>query len=66
MPERTTLDAQAEYYFRKRFAVFGNLRNAANVPEDNHIYGPLTPAPARFRNRIDFGSLWTFGLKGTF
>jgi TonB-dependent receptor len=66
VPERLTLDAQAEWIFRRRFAIFGSLRNLTNVTEDNHLYGPLTPAEARFRNRIDFGSLWTFGVKGAF
>ncbi len=66
VPERLTLDAQAEYTFFRRFAVFGSLRNLTNEPEDTQIYGPLTPGPARFRNRIDYGALWTFGVKGTF
>ncbi|MDO8539329.1 MAG: carboxypeptidase regulatory-like domain-containing protein [Opitutaceae bacterium] len=66
VPERLTLDAQAEYTFFRRFAVFGSLRNAANAPEDTQIYGPLTPEAARFRNRIDYGALWTFGVRGTF
>jgi len=66
VPERLTLDAQAEWNFYKRYALFGSMRNAFNEPEDNHIYGPLTPQVARFRNRIDYGSLWTFGVRGTF
>ncbi len=66
VPERTTLDAQAEWIFWRRFAVFGSMRNLTNVTDDTHIYGPQTPAPARFRNRINYGSLWTFGVKGTF
>jgi hypothetical protein len=66
MPSRLTLDAQADYTFRKRYAVFVILRNATNVPEDNRIYNSLTPSVARFRNRIDYGALWTFGVKGSF
>ncbi|MEN9635571.1 MAG: hypothetical protein RL077_3975, partial [Verrucomicrobiota bacterium] len=46
--------------------LFGSMRNAFNELEDTHIYGPLTPAFARFRNRIDYGSLWTFGVRNTF
>ncbi len=30
------------------------------------IYGPQTPASARFRQSTDFGALWTFGVKGSF
>jgi iron complex outermembrane receptor protein len=66
MPKRLTLDAQADYTFYQRYAVFVILRNATNVPEDNRIYNALTPYAARFRNRIDYGALWTLGVKGTF
>jgi hypothetical protein len=34
--------------------------------EDIERAGPSTPAHAQFRQREDFGSLWTFGVKGTF
>ena len=27
---------------------------------------PSTPSNAQFRQRIDYASLWTIGLKGTF
>ena len=38
-----------------------------NDPTDDvEIHGPSTPAHAQFRSRLDFGSLWTFGLRGTF
>jgi hypothetical protein len=66
IPSRVTLDAQAEWVFSRRLAVFGSLRNLTNVTDDQLIYGPQTPGPARFRNRIDYGSLWTFGVRGTF
>ncbi len=66
IPERLTLDAQAEVFIYKRIALFGSLRNVTNEPEDTHIYNDLTPGVARFRNRIDYGALWTFGLRGTF
>jgi iron complex outermembrane receptor protein len=66
VPKQVTYDVQLDYYFYRSFAVFGSLRNAGEIPADTHIYGPLTPEPARFRNRIDWGSLWTFGIKGTF
>jgi iron complex outermembrane receptor protein len=66
LPKRTTLDAQAEVVLYKRYALFASMRNATAVAEKTEIYNALTPAPARFRNQIDFGSLWTFGVKGTF
>jgi hypothetical protein len=63
---RLNLDLQAEYYFYKRIAVFANLRNFLDATEDEEITGPSTPAIAQFRRREDYGSSWTFGIKGTF
>ncbi len=64
--KRLYLDLNGEYYFWKRFAVFANLRNVGDAPDDVEVYGPSTPEHAQFRQRIHFGSLWTFGFKGTF
>ena len=66
VPRRVTLDAQAEYTLGKRYAVFASMRNLTAEPEETQIYNALTPASARFRNQIDYGSLWTIGIKGTF
>ena len=63
---RLYIDVLGEYYFWKRFALFANLRNLRDQPEDREIAGPSTPEHAQFRQRVDFGSLWTFGIKGTF
>jgi iron complex outermembrane recepter protein len=60
------LDIQAEYYLRKRFAVFANLRNVGDATNDTQIYGPSTPEHAQFRQRTTYGSLWSFGVKGSF
>jgi hypothetical protein len=46
--------------------VFANLRNIGDTPDDIKVYGPSTPLVARFRQRIEFGSLWMIGVKGTF
>ena len=64
--KRGFLDVLGDYYFRKGIAVYFNLRNVGDTPEDLKIYGPSTPQHARFRSREEAGSLWTFGLKGTF
>ncbi len=64
--KRLYVDLQGEYFFWKRVAVFANLRNVGAAYEDTEIYGPSTPAHAQFRQRLDHGSLWTFGVKGTF
>ncbi len=64
--ERLVMDLNAEYYLTRNIAAFAALSNLADDPIDNLIYGPNTPDYARFRQRQQFGSLWTFGLKGTF
>ncbi len=60
------LDLQGEYNLARRFAVFANLRNVGDATNDTQIYGPSTPEHARFRQRTTYGSLWSFGVKGSF
>ena len=64
--KRTLVDVIGEYYFYKRIALFANLNNIGDAPSDNEIYGPSTPTAAQFRQRINYGSLWTIGVKGSF
>ena len=64
--KRMYIDVLGEYYLAKRFALFANLRNVNDATEDFEIAGPSTPAHAQFRQRTDFGALWTVGLKGKF
>jgi outer membrane receptor protein involved in Fe transport len=64
--KRGFVDLLGEYYFRKQFALYFNLRNVRNTPEDFAVEGPSTPAHAQFRSRESAGSLWTFGVRGTF
>jgi len=64
--KRLSVDLLGEYYFARRFAVFANLRNVGDATDDFELSGPSTPPHAQFRSRLDFGSLWTFGVKGTF
>ena len=64
--KRLYLDINAEVFFYKRFALYAAIRNIGSEPEDIKVFGPSTPAVARFRQRIDYGSLWSFGVKGTF
>jgi iron complex outermembrane recepter protein len=63
--KRLYVDVLGEYYFWKRVGVFVNLRNVTDATEDTEILGPHTPEHAQFRQRIDYASLWTIGLKGT-
>ena len=65
-PARNTVDVLGEYLIWKRVAVFANLRNVGDVPNEGTTVGPSTPALARLRFRERYGSLWTIGLKGTF
>jgi hypothetical protein len=50
----------------RRLSLYASLRNVGSAPDDIKVYGPSTPVVARFRARVDYGSLWAFGLKGTF
>ena len=64
--KRLYIDVLGEYYFWKRVGFFINLRNVGDATEDTEILGPSTPEHAQFRQRIDYASLWTIGVKGTF
>jgi predicted porin len=63
---RVFLDIVAEYYFNKRIGVYCTLRNVGDTPDQREVEGPSTPSHAQFRSRELAGSLWTFGVKGTF
>ncbi len=60
------MDLQGEYYLRKRFALFASFRNIGDATNDTQIFGPATPEVAQFRQRTTYGSLWSFGVKGSF
>jgi hypothetical protein len=60
------IDVQAEYYLTKQFGLFANLRNVDDATADTKIFGPSTPLVSQFRQRTTYGSLWSFGVKGTF
>lgn len=64
--KRSYIDLTGEYSIRKNFALFANLRNLNDPTDDVEAAGPNTPASAQFRQRQEFGSLWTVGLKATF
>ncbi|PHX71652.1 MAG: hypothetical protein CK548_06280 [Opitutia bacterium] len=63
---RVYLDVLGEYALTKRVGVYFTLRNIGDTPDQREIEGPLTPLHAQFRSREEAGSLWTFGVKGTF
>lgn len=64
--KRMSLDVLGEFYLRKNIALFASFRNIGDEPDDFEIAGPNTPDVAQLRSREAFGSLWTFGVKGTF
>ena len=64
--KRSYIDVTGEYSLTRRLALFANLRNINDPTDDVEIHGPTTPDAAQFRQRAEFGSLWTVGLKGTF
>jgi iron complex outermembrane receptor protein len=65
-PKRLYIDVSGEYYLRRGLGVFLAIRNIGGATEDTKIYGPNTPRYARFRQRDDYASLWTVGVKGSF
>jgi iron complex outermembrane receptor protein len=64
--KKSYIDVTGEYSLSKNLALFANLRNINDPTDDQETAGPNTPAEAQFRQRQEFGSLWTFGVKGTF
>ena len=64
--KRLYVDVVGEITLKRSIALFYNFRNIGDATEDVKIYGPSTPSVARFRQRVDYASLWTFGIKSTF
>ncbi|MBL9209312.1 MAG: TonB-dependent receptor [Opitutaceae bacterium] len=64
--ERLLLDVSGDYALTRRVTLFFNLSNLNDDPVINEIAGPSTPALARNQQYSLWGSLWTFGLKGSF
>ncbi|MBL9189655.1 MAG: carboxypeptidase regulatory-like domain-containing protein [Opitutaceae bacterium] len=64
--KKSYIDLTGEYSLTRRFALFANLRNVNDPTDDTEAHGPTTPAAAQFATRIEFGSLWTVGIKGSF
>ena len=62
--KRLYIDLSADYNLTRRFTAFMSMRNINDAFEDSKIYGPNTPSYAKFRNRTDYGSAWTFGVRG--
>ncbi len=63
--KRLYVDLTGEYKFLKSYTLFANMRNIGDQTEDSKIFGPSTPDYARFRQRVDYGSAWTFGVRGS-
>lgn len=60
------LDLNADYQFRKQFAVFISARNVFNLDRRRYAYGPETPDYARQNFTREYGTQYTLGIKGTF
>ena len=63
---RMVQDANAEYRFHRRLAVYASVRNLANEPRPLVTIAPNAPAYTRPRTYTYYGALWTLGFKGTF
>ena len=55
--KRLYLDLNGEYVLTRRLSLYASLRNVGSASDDIKVYGPSTPAVARFRSRVDYGSL---------
>lgn len=64
--KRLFVDLIGEYRLTPHVALFGNIRNLLDTPEDFVRDGPGIPDVAKFRQRDRYGALWIFGVKGTF
>jgi predicted porin len=65
--KKMNIDLSMDYYFRKNMAVYAAFRNLNDATDDTQIYSEkLTPLNARFRQRNDYGSLWTMGIRSSF
>ena len=64
--KRLFVDIIGELRLSRHFALFGNIRNLGDTPEDFVRDGPGIPDVAKFRQRDRYGALWIFGVKGTF
>ncbi|MBP8256949.1 MAG: TonB-dependent receptor [Opitutaceae bacterium] len=64
VPSRTTIDLLGEYRLTKNLFLFASLRDIEDTSDMGITISPN--APLRVRSILNFGSLWTFGLKGTF
>jgi hypothetical protein len=63
---RMVQDANVEYRFHKRIALYASVRNLANEPRPLITYSPNAPAYTRPSGYTYYGALWTMGVKGTF
>ena len=64
--ERLQLDAQVDARITKKLSLFANFRNLNDAPIEVQTAGPSTPDYARITTRTLVGSLWTFGVRGSF
>jgi TonB-dependent receptor len=62
----TMLDLNVDYQFRKQLAFFVSVRNVFNLDRLRYAYGPETPDYARQNFTREYGTQYTFGIKGTF
>jgi TonB-dependent receptor len=63
---RYSYDILGEYNISKRLTAFATLRNVNDAPLQREIAGPSTPQHAYLDQLVEYGALWTFGLKGSF
>ena len=64
--ERLYTDLNGDYRLNRRLSLFFSVRNLFDTPEGAERIGPSTPSNARLIQYVEYGALWTMGIKGTF
>jgi outer membrane receptor protein involved in Fe transport len=64
--KRLYTDLNGDYRLTRRFSIFFSARNLFDTPEGSERIGPSTPSNARLIQYVEYGALWTLGVKGTF
>ena len=63
---RMVMDGSVEYRLHRNFGLYVSVRNLANEPRPLITHSANAPAYTEPRSYTYYGSLWTFGIKGTF
>ena len=64
-PKRLYIDVTGEYFLTRQLGLFFALRNVGGATEDQKVYGPNTPAYARFRQNATMYCIVSSGARAS-